>query len=230
MKTPIIIFYFLFNYIFTQSKITEMQKIKVRACMKLQSKKYKEEEEKIVHFIDTVSKELNADPKQILFITLSLCYKIIPDQLAKDLHKINGDFHINRNNTLVSKIYDFEYYHLDDIEFIKKAYKEFYPIFEVVRQEIQNQKKAFELQFQFTRSPLFQFFLWYTIINTVIVFYRRIRNPPDFTKINNEIDKKDDNKEKEEKEEKEEKKEIKEEKEKKEEKLSKKNKNKRKKE
>jgi hypothetical protein len=224
MKAPIIFFYFLFNYIFTQSKITEMQKIKVRACMKLQSKKYKEEEEKVLHYIEAVSKELNADPKQILFISLSLCYKIIPDQLAKNLHKINGDFQINRNNTLISKIYDFEYYNLDDIEFIKKAYKEFYPIFEVVRQEIQNQKKAFELQFQFTRSPLFQFFLWYTIINTVIVFYRRIKNPPDFTKINNAIDKKDDNKEKEEI------KEKKEEKRKKEENLSKKNKNKKKKE
>ena len=193
--------------------------------MKLQSKKYKEEEEKVIHYIEHMSKELNAEPKQILFISMSLCYKIIPDKLAKYIYKYNGDININRNNTLLSKIYDFEYYKLDDIEFIKNAYKEFYPIFEVVKEEIQNQQKAFELQFQFTRSPLFQFFLWYTIINTIIVFYKRIKNPPDFTNIKNMDKKESKDKEKEK-----EGNEKKEEKGEKEEKVSKKSKNKKKKE
>lgn len=192
MKITTLIFSFLFNYILTEARITDLQKIKVRACMKLQSKKYNEEEEKITHFIEHMSKELNADPKQILYISLSICYKIIPEQYARYIHKINGELNINRNNTVISKIYDFEYYNYDDIEFIKKAYKEFYPIFEIIRDELKNQKRSFEgFQFHFTRSPLFKFFLWYFIINTIIVFYKRIKYPPDFIDNGNEDKNKD---------------------------------------
>ena len=178
MKLNLLIFILLINIIFTT--ITEIQKIKVRACMILQSQKYKEEEEKVTHYLEHMSKELKAEPKQILYMSLSVCSKIIPEKLARIIHETSGEAKLNKTNPLVSKIYNFEYYSYDNVEFVKKAYEEFVPVFEVVREEIRNQKRLFngEFQFEFVHTPLFKLFFVYFIINTIIIFYRRIRYPP----------------------------------------------------
>ena len=203
MKLISLIFIFIIDFIY--SKITEIQKIRVRACMKLQSKKYKEEEEKVTHYLEHMSKELNAEPKQILYISLSVCSKIIPDKLARVIHETSGDININKNNTLMNKIYNFEYYNYDNVEFVKNAYKEFLPVFEVVREEIRIQQKFFngEFKIEFIHTPLFQLFFIYFIINTIIIFYRRIKYPPELNNIlknDEQEDNHDHNKEEEKKE------------------------------
>ncbi len=182
----LLIFFFSINFIFSEDNIPEILKIKVRACIKLQSKKYKEEEEKVTHYLEHMSKELNAEPRQIMYIALAMCTKIIPDQYARVIHESSGDFNLNKNNTLLTKIYNFEYYNFDNIELIKKAYKEFLPAFEVVKEEIKMQREYYSggFYFEFMKKPLFKLFFIYFIINTIIIFYRRIKYPPI---INNNI-------------------------------------------
>ena len=172
----LLIFFFSINFIFSEDNIPEILKIKVRACIKLQSKKYKEEEEKVTHYLEHMSKELNAEPRQIMYIALAMCTKIIPDQYARVIHESSGDFNLNKNNTLLTKIYNFEYYNFDNIELIKKAYKEFLPAFEVVKEEIKMQREYYSggFYFEFMKKPLFKLFFIYFIINTIIIFYRRI--------------------------------------------------------
>ena len=190
-----LIFYILIiNIIFTKTRITEIQKMRVRACMKLQSKKYQEEEERVTHFLEHMSKEMKAEPRQILYICLSICSKIIPDKIARIIHDTSGELNLNLNNTIISKIYNFEYYNLDDIEYIKIAYKEFLPVFEVIRDELKKQKEFYNGNFQleFFNSPLFRLFFIYFIINTFIIFYRRIKFPPKIINVIKKEEKKDD--------------------------------------
>ena len=196
MKINLIFYLFIINFIYIKTRITEIQKIRVRACMKLQSRKYQQEEEKVTHFLEHMAVEMKAEPRQILYICLSICSKIIPDKIARVIHDTTGELNLNLNNTIISKIYNFEYYNLDDIEFIKKAYNEFLPVFEVIREELKKQKEFYngDFQLEFFHTRLFRLFFIYFIINTIIIFYRRIKFPP---KIINAIKKegKNDNKE-----------------------------------
>ena len=196
MKSILHFILLILNFIFITTKISELQKIKVRACMKLHSKKYQEEEEKITHFLEHMSQELKAEPKQILYISLAMCSKIIPDKFARVIHDASDELKLNKNNTLLTKIYDFEYYNYDDVEFIKNAYREFLPVFEVVREELKAQKDFFNGKFklEFIHTPLFKLFFYYFIINTLIVFYKRIKNPPKVDKIIKDKEKEDNNK------------------------------------
>ena len=194
MKINVLFFISLINFIFPKVKITELQKIKARACMKLQSKKYKEDEEIVTAYIEHMSKELKVEPRQILYMSLSICYKIIPDELARIIHKHTGDIQIDKNNTLLTKIYNFEYYNFDNVKFIKDAFQEFMFVFEILREEMNMQKREFEdFHFTFVHSPLFKLFMIYFLINTIIIFYRRIKYPPAFNNNANK-DKKEDNK------------------------------------
>ena len=82
----------------------------------------------------------------------------------------------------IKDIYDFEKYNYDNEEMNKKVYDEFIPFFEVVYKEIigKEEKKLFKNQYifniYFLNTKLFKFFLLYTLINTIIVFYIRIKN------------------------------------------------------
>ena len=185
----------LISYVNSQHKITEIQKIKGRVCLSLQSRKYQEEKEPMTNWIEHLSKDLNIEPKQVLFICLSMCYKLIPDHLARKIHKNLGEFKIDQNDQEFMKVYDYEYYDYDNIEFIKKAYKEFQPVFELIKDEVKMQGRNFFTDFKFETTPLFKFFLLYFLVNTAIIFYKRINNPP--TVINkmdeNNGDKKDNN-------------------------------------
>ena len=67
----------LISYVSSNQKITELQKIKGRVCLSLQSRKYQEEKEPMTNWIEHLSKDLNIEPKQVLFICLSMCYKLI---------------------------------------------------------------------------------------------------------------------------------------------------------
>ena len=81
----IIIPILLISYITAKEKITEIQKIKGRVCLSLQSRKYQEEKEPMTNWIEHLSKEFNIEPKQVLFMCLSMCYKLISDKLARKI-------------------------------------------------------------------------------------------------------------------------------------------------
>jgi len=182
----------LFAYVNSQQKITELQKIKGRVCLTMQSRKYQEEKEPMTNWIEHLSKDLNVEPKHILFICLSMCYKLIPDNLARKIHKDLGNFDINRNDAEFAKIYDYEFYNYDNIDFINKATKEFQPVFDIIKDEVRKQGRDFFENFQFEMTPLLKFFLFYFLVNTIIIFYKRIKNPPIINKLSgNEKDKED---------------------------------------
>ena len=182
----------LFAYVNSQQKITELQKIKGRVCLTMQSRKYQEEKEPMTNWIEHLSKDLNVEPKHILFICLSMCYKLIPDNLARKIHKDLGNFDIDRNDAEFAKIYDYEFYNYDNIDFINKATKEFQPVFDIIKDEVRKQGRDFFENFQFEMTPLFKFFLFYFLVNTIIIFYKRIKNPPIINKLSgNEKDKED---------------------------------------
>jgi hypothetical protein len=179
----IIIPILLISYISAKEKITEIQKIKGRVCLSLQSRKYQEEKEPMTNWIEHLSKEFNIEPKQVLFMCLSMCYKLISDKLARRIHNNLGDFKLDPNDKELMKIYDYEYYDYDNVEFIKKAYKEFQPIFNYIKDEVQMQGRNFFESFKFEMTPLLKFFLLYFIGNTFIIFYKRIKNPPIINKV-----------------------------------------------
>ncbi len=182
----------LFAYVNSQQKITELQKIKGRVCLTMQSRKYQEEKEPMTNWIEHLSKDLNVEPKHILFICLSMCYKLIPDNLARKIHKNLGNFDIDRNDAEFAKIYDYEFYNYDNIDFINKATKEFQPVFDIIKDEVRKQGRDFFENFQFEMTPLLKFFLFYFLVNTIIIFYKRIKNPPIINKLSgNEKDKED---------------------------------------
>jgi hypothetical protein len=180
----------LLAYVNSQQKITELQKIKGRVCLTMQSRKYQEEKEPMTNWIEHLSKDLNVEPKHILFICLSMCYKLIPDNLARKIHKDLGNFDIDRNDAEFAKIYDYEFYNYDNIDFINKATKEFQPVFDIIKDEVRKQGRDFFENFQFEMTPLLKFFLFYFLVNTIIIFYKRIKNPPIIIKLSgNEKDK-----------------------------------------
>ena len=182
----------LFAYVNSQQKITELQKIKGRVCLTMQSRKYQEEKEPMTNWIEHLSKDLNVEPKHILFICLSMCYKLIPDNLARKIHKNLGNFDIDRNDAEFAKIYDYEFYNYDNIDFINKATKEFQPVFDIIKDEVRKQGRDFFENFQFEMTPLLKFYLFYFLVNTIIIFYKRIKNPPIINKLSgNEKDKED---------------------------------------
>ena len=195
----LIILIILFAYVNSHQKITELQKIKARVCLTLQSRKYQEEREPMTNWIEHLSKDLNVEPKHILFICLSMCYKLIPDNLARKIHKDLGNFDIDRNDVEFMKVYDYEFYNYDNIDFINKATKEFQPVFDIIKDEVRKQGRDFFENFQFEMTPLLQFFFLYFLANTIIIFYKRIKNPPINNKLlgneKNKEDVKDNNKE-----------------------------------
>ena len=161
-----------------ETKISEIQKIKGRVCLSLQSRKYQEEKEPMTNWIEHLSKEFNIEPKQVLFMCLSMCYKLISDNLARRIHNDLGDFKLDYNDKELMDIYNYEYYDYDNIKFIKEAYKEFSPIFNYIKDEVKMQSRNFFDEFKFEMTPLLKFFLLYFIANTIIIFYKRLNNPP----------------------------------------------------
>ena len=174
----IIIQILLISYIVSSEKITELQKIKGRVCLSLQSRKYQEEKEPMTNWIEHLSKEFNMEPKQVLFISLAMCYKLISDNLARRIHNDLGNVKLDPNDKELMKIYDYEYYDYDNVEFIKKAHKEFQPVFEHIKKEVKMQGRNFFDEFEFEMNPLLKFFLIYFIGNTIIIFYKRLKHPP----------------------------------------------------
>ena len=183
----------------TNPNISESNKEKVRACISIQQKKYEENEKKINEFINNKSEIYKQTPNKILLLAMAYCYDKISVELAKKINRINTK-NINIASLGIEDLYNFENYNYDDQEMNKKIYDNFFPTFYVVYKEITDKEKKVEqdkYMIYFVHTPLFKFYLLYTIINCIIVFHKRLKDPSkyvDFTS-NYENKKKDEEKE-----------------------------------
>ncbi len=185
-----ILFLILIIFIKTNLNIPESNKERVRACISLQQKKFLENEKKINEFIDSKSKMYNQTHNKVILLAMAYCYDKMSIELAK---KITGHNSRNLNITKlgIEYIYNFENYNYDNQEMNRKIYDNFYPSFYAVYKEIIDKDKDISdpniFSFYFINTNLFKFFLLYTIINSIIVFYIRFKESDkyiDFTKNN----------------------------------------------
>ena len=195
----LIIILILIVSIKTNPNISESNKEKVRACITIQQKKYEENEQKINEFINNKSDIYKQTPNKILILAMAYCYDKISVELAKKINRIKTK-NINITSLGVEDLYNFENFNYNDQERNKKIYDNFFPTFYVVYKEITDKDKQTSEQnhmIYFVHTPLFKFYLLYTIINCIIVFYKRLKDPSkyvDFTS-NYENKKKDDEEE-----------------------------------
>ena len=170
----------------TNPNISESNKEKVRACISIQQKKYEENEKAINEFINNKSDIYKQTPNKILLLAMAYCYDKISVELAKKINRINTK-NINIASLGIEDLYNFEKYNYDDQEMNKKIYDNFFPTFYVVYKEITDKEKKAEQNnhmIYFVHTPLFKFYVLYTIINFIIVFYKRLKDPSkyiDFT-------------------------------------------------
>ena len=180
----------------TNPNITESNKEKVRACISIQQKKYEENEQKINEFINRKSDIFKQTPNKILLLAMAYCYDKISVELAKKINRIKTK-NINIKSLGIEDLYNFENYNYEDQEMNKKIYDNFFPTFYVVYKEISEKEKRLEQDnhtVYFVHTSLFKFYLFYTIINCIIVFYKRLKDPSKYVDFTNNYEnkKKDD--------------------------------------
>ena len=174
-----------------------MDKQKVRACIKLQQKKFEENEEIMNEFIKNKSEVYKRNPNKVIILAMAYCYDKISYEIANEINKIKA-YNLNVTKLGIQEIYDFESYNFDDQDKNRIIYDNFMPTFEEVFQEITDKeernsgKNRFKVYFIHTK--LFKFFVFYTIINCIIIFYIRLKNQSKYTETDNYYDKEDYNK------------------------------------
>ena len=191
----IILTFLLFITVKTKTDINEENKKKVRACIKLQQIKFDGNEDKINEFINNKTKIYNLSPNKIILLALAYCYDKISLELAIDILKIKIE-NINIEKLGIKYIYDFEDYNYNDQENNKKIYNNFIPTFEMVMKEIRDKEdKEYKNRFNiyFIHTSLFKFFLFYLLINSIIIFYIRLKSKDQIDQ-NNHFDNIDNNK------------------------------------
>ena len=174
------------------SQITESHKQRIKACMTLQEKKFEENEQKINEFINNKSDIYKRNPNKIILLAMAYCYDKMSVDLAKKINKIKFKSLIVEELG-IKDIYDFEKYNYDDQERNSKIYDNFIPAFNAVFKEIkENEKRISESKFHiyFIHTKLFKFFYYYTIINCIIVFYIRLKDPSKYIDTTINYDKK----------------------------------------
>ena len=173
--------------------ISESNKEKVRACISIQQKKYEENEQKINEFINSKSDIYKQAPNKILLLAMAYCYDKISVELARKINRIKTKS-INIASLGIEDLYNFENYNYDDQEMNKKVYDNFFPTFYVVYKEISDKEKKTSEQdnhtIYFVHTPLFKFYLLYTIINCIIVFHKRLKDPSKYVDFTSDYEKK----------------------------------------
>ena len=189
----IIILIILIITIKSNQNITESKIKRVRACIVLQQKKFEENQEIVNSFLQQKSEQLNRTQNKILILSLAYCFNKITDDLAYIITNTKIQ-NLNINALNIKDIYDFEKYNYDNEEMNKNVYNDFIPFFEVVYKEIigKEEKKLFKNQYiyniYFVNTKLFKFFILYTLINTIIVFYIRIKNSSKYIDKTNSVE------------------------------------------
>jgi len=186
-----------FQTIKSSQEINELNKQKVRACIKLQQKKFEENEEIMNEFIKNKSEVYKRTPNKVIILAMAYCYDKISYEKANEINKIKS-YNLNITRLGIQDIYDFEKYDYDDQEQNRIIYDNFMPTFEVVFQEITDKEERNSVKDRFKvyfiHTKLFKFFIFYTIINCIIIFYIRLKNQSKNTETDNYFDKEDNNK------------------------------------
>ena len=186
-----------FQTIKSSQEINELNKQKVRACIKLQQKKFEENEEIMNEFIKNKSEVYKRTPNKVIILAMAYCYDKISYEKANEINKIKS-YNLNITRLGIQDIYDFENYDYDDQEQNRIIYDNFMPTFEVVFQEITDKEERNSVKDRFKvyfiHTKLFKFFIFYTIINCIIIFYIRLKNQSKYTETDNYFDKEYNNK------------------------------------
>ena len=158
-------------------EITEASKKKTKACIRLQQKKFEENEEKIKKFIKEKSHIFQKNSNKIILLAMAYCYDKISLENAEKINRLSHR-NLNIEELGIEDLYNFENYNYDDDKRNKIIYENFLPIFDVVYHELTENEERNKNKYQlyFVHTNLFKFFWYYTIINTIIIFYIRIKN------------------------------------------------------
>ena len=190
-------FYFIYIHILiilikTNSEITENKKEKVKACITLQKLKFKKDNERMNEFIKNKSEIYKVDINTIVLLAMAHCYNKISVELSNKINEMKNE-DIDIAKLIIEDIYNFENYNYDDLEINTEMYNNFYPVFEAVYKEIKKKEKNTsipEFKIYFLQTPLFKFFLFYTIINSIIVFYIRFKGSSNNNDLNKDFESK----------------------------------------
>ena len=166
-------------------------KLKVKACMILQEKKFGEEENYLNEFLKNKSYVFPENPNRIVILAMAYCYDKMNDDTANYINKVSfKKLDVNRKD--INEIFNFESYDYNDTKRNEKVYNKFIPIFNVVYKEMTNKESFKEFwdnyEFYFVKTKLFKFFAFFICINTVIVFFLRIKNRSKFIDKNDNDD------------------------------------------
>ena len=166
-------------------------KLKVKACMILQEKKFGEEENYLNEFLKNKSYVFPENPNRIVILAMAYCYDKMNDDTANYINKVSfKKLDVNRKD--INEIFNFEIYDYNDTKRNEKVYNKFIPIFNVVYKEMTNKESFKEFwnnyEFYFVKTKLFKFFAFFICINTVIVFFLRIKNRSKFIDKNDNDD------------------------------------------
>ena len=169
-------------------------KLKVKACMILQEKKFGEEENYLNEFLKNKSYVFPENPNRIVILAMAYCYDKMNDDTANYINKVSfKKLDVNRKD--INEIFNFESYDYNDTKRNEKVYNKFIPIFNVVYKEMTNKESFKEFwdnyEFYFVKTKLFKFFAIFICINTVIVFFLRIKNRSKFIDKNDNDDSED---------------------------------------
>ena len=186
-----------FQTIKSSQEINELNKQKVRACIKLQQKKFEENEDMMNEFIKNKSEVYKRTPNKVIILAMAYCYDKISYEKANEINKIKS-YNLNITRLGIQDIYDFEKYDYDDQEQNRIIYDNFMPTFEVVFQEITDKEERNSVKDRFKvyfiHTKLFKFFIFYTIINCIIIFYIRLKNHYKYKETDIYFDKENNNK------------------------------------
>ena len=166
-------------------------KLKVKACMILQEKKFGEEENYLNEFLKNKSYVFPENPNRIVILAMAYCYDKMNDDTANYINKVSfKKLDVNRKD--INEIFNFESYDYNDTKRNEKVYNKFIPIFNIVYKEMTNKESFKEFwdnyEFYFVKTKLFKFFAIFICINTVIVFFLRIKNRSKFIDKNDNDD------------------------------------------
>ena len=186
----IIIFVIQSSIIQTNQKFFKdnITKQKIKACISLHRLKFLEEKDLIDDFFKKLTKILGRDEQRVLYLALAICVDQINNEDALKInHRTENNKIIKIYNKEIKKLYDLDQYDYSNQTNNAYLYNNFIPVFEKIYGEIEKEKENFfkEKYIYFIHTPLFKFFLIYTIINTIIIFMKRFKRKNKIDNDNN---------------------------------------------
>ena len=179
----------------SSKKIPLANKLKIKACMILQERKYGEDENGLNAFLESKKYVFPDHPNKIVLLAMAYCYEKMSTDIANYINNINlNKLDVNRSD--IAELYNIENFNYNDSQMNEKIYSKFIPVFNVVYKEMTNKESYKEFwdnyEFYFVHTKLFKFFAAFIIINTIIIFYLRFKNRSKFIDDSNNNDEDDD--------------------------------------